>query len=262
MSFRQFAFGLTASFGIAWMALVIVPFFLMRHPKPVQFTEKADGKEGMYFPKRTGRVLNGAEVYAANGCYHCHSQLIRPVYAGSELGRPDWAGLKKDEERGDTRRQSNIFDYNGERFAQVGSSRFGPDLSIVGRRVEKIYAPEDSKSAKQWLLEHLYNPRLNPKRVTSKCPSFPFLFETEKVVGQTPANAITIASGMKENEVVVPSPDALALVDYLLSLQRDDAVPASMSNLPPAGPKKPAAPAPAAAPAAPAAAAPAAAPKG
>ena len=247
MSFRQFAFGLTASFGIAWLAMVVVPFFMMRDVKPVAFDETADGKEGIYHPKKSGRVINGAEVYAANGCYHCHSQLIRPTYAGSDLGRPDWAGLKADEDRGDTRRQTNIFDYQGEKFAQIGLSRLGPDLSNVGRRVEKIYA-KDSDPQK-WLLGHLYDPRANPERPTSKCPSFRFLFDTKEIEGQTPDDAVAIN---KDGEAVIPGPEALALVDYLLSMKRDDVVPASMSHLPPAPkgtPEKAAAPA--AAPAAP-----------
>src|SRR5690606_31419544 len=129
MSFRQFAFGLTATFGIAWLAVVIVPFFLMRSPQPVAFDEVKDGKTGIYHPKTTGRVANGAQVYAENGCYLCHTQLIRPSYAGNDLGRPDWAGLKKDEERGDTRRESTVYDYLGEDFAQIGVTRLGPDLS-------------------------------------------------------------------------------------------------------------------------------------
>jgi cytochrome c oxidase cbb3-type subunit 2 len=246
MSFRQFAFGLTASFGIAWLAIVIVPFFMMRHLKPVAFDEAADGKEGTYHPKKTGRVINGAEIYAANGCYHCHSQLIRPTYAGNDLGRPDWAGLKADEERGDTRRETNIFDYQGEKFAQIGLSRLGPDLSNVGRRVEKIYAKDGD--AKEWLLGHLYDPRANPERPTSKCPSFRFLFDVKEVEGQVPDDAIAL----KDGKAVVPGHEALALVDYLLAMKRDDAVPASMSHLPPAqkGAPEKAAPA-AAAPAAP-----------
>lgn len=248
MSFRQFAFGLTASFGIAWLAIVIVPFFMMRHLKPVAFDETADGKEGIYHPKKTGRVVNGAEVYAANGCFHCHSQLIRPTYAGNDLGRPDWGGLKADEERGDTRRESNIFDYQGEKFAQIGQSRLGPDLSNVGRRVEKLYAKEGT-SPEAWLLAHLYDPRANPERPTSKCPSYRFLFDTHEIEGQTPEDAVAFT---KDGEAVVPSHEALALVDYLLSLKRDDVVPASMSHLPPAqkGAPEKAAPA-AAAPAAP-----------
>jgi len=226
MTFRSFAFGLTATFGIAWLALVIVPFFLMRVPKPVPFVEAKDGKEGFYHPKRSGRVVNGAEVYAANGCYHCHTQLIRPSYAGNDLGRPDWAGLKKDEERGDTRRESNIFDYQGEKFAQIGTNRLGPDLSNVGRRVEAIYAKGADPEA--WLLMHLYDPRANPQRPTSTCPSFRFLFKEEKVEGQTPADALPVQS--PEGTAIVPTGEAISLVEYLLSLKRDDTVPASMSH--------------------------------
>ncbi|WP_052573808.1 cbb3-type cytochrome c oxidase subunit II [Haloferula sp. BvORR071] len=239
MSFRQFAFGLTACFLVPWVAIVIIPFFMMHHLKPVAYNEATDGKDGLYRPQATGRLVNGSEVYAANGCYHCHSQLIRPVYAGNDLGRPDWAGLKSDEERGDTRRQSNIFDYQFEKFAQIGENRFGPDLSNVGLRVEKEYAK--GSDPKVWLLNHLYNPRANPKLVTSKCPSFPFLFETKKIQGQTPANAIVV----KDGEAVVPSFEADVLVDYLMSMKHDDAVPGSMNHLPPApkGGAKAAAPA-------------------
>ncbi|WP_193214448.1 cbb3-type cytochrome c oxidase subunit II [Luteolibacter marinus] len=240
MSFRQFAFGLTATFGFAWLAVVIVPFFMMRSVEPVAFTEAADGKEGIYHPKTTGRVTNGAEVYASNGCYNCHTQLIRPTYAGNELGRPDWAGLKMDEERGDTRRESNVFDYQGEKFAQIGLNRLGPDLSNVGRRVEAEYAK--GGDAKLWLMMHLYDPRANPQRPTSTCPSHRFLFEEKEVLGQVPQDALPVES--PEGTVVIPSPDANELVDYLLSLKRDDAVPASMNYGPATKPAeaKPAAP--------------------
>jgi hypothetical protein len=50
----------------------------------------------------------------------------------------------------------------------------------------------------------------------------------------------------EDGEAVVPGNQALALVDYLLSLKRDDALPASMSHLPPPekdGSEKAAAPA-------------------
>lgn len=230
MTFRQFASGLTASFGLAWVAVVIVPFFQMRSVQPVAFDEIADGKEGIYHPKRTGRVANGAQVYAANGCYLCHSQLIRPTYAGNDLGRADWAGLKADEARGDTRRESNVFDYHGEKFAQIGVNRLGPDLSNLGRRVEAIYAKEAAVSPRTWLLTHLYDPRLDPKRPTSKCPSHRFLFKERAILGQAPSDPLPIPAGA--GSVMVATPEAESLVDYLLSLKRDDTVPASMNPAP------------------------------
>ncbi len=237
MTFRQFAIGLTATFGIAWLAVVIVPFFLMRSPEPVAFDEIRDGQTGNYHPKATGRVANGAQVYAENGCYLCHTQLIRPSYAGKELGRPDWAGLKNDEERGDTRRESNVYDYLGEKFAPIGVTRLGPDLSNLGLRVEKIYA-KDTGASREWLYLHLYNPRGNPERPTSKCPPLPFLFEEKKILGQTPANALPVEA--PEGKAILPKPEAVMLVDYLLSLKRDDTLPASINPAPakPAGDKE------------------------
>lgn len=239
MTFRQFAFGLTAAFGIAWLAVVVVPFFLMRTAKPVSFEEVADGKTGLYFPKRTGRVTNGAEVYAANGCYLCHTQLIRPSYAGNDLGRPDWAGLKTDEERGDTRRESTVFDYQGEKFAQIGVTRFGPDLSNLGRRVE-VAAKKSGGDPETWLYAHLYDPRLDPERPTSKCPSHRFLFEEKAITGQKPAEALDVPA--KEGFAVVPTPEAESLVAYLLSLKRDDSLPKAINPAPAKAPEaKPAA---------------------
>jgi cytochrome c oxidase cbb3-type subunit 2 len=242
MSFRQFAIGLTTAFGIAWLAVVVVPFFLMRNVEPVAFDEVADGKTGLYHPKRTGRVINGAEVYAANGCYLCHTQLIRPTYAGNDLGRPDWGGLKTDEERGDTRRESTAFDYQGEKFAQIGVTRFGPDLSNLGRRLE-AEAKAEGFDPEAWLYRHLFDPRLNIERPTSKCPPHPFLFEKKEITGQRPTDALDVP--VKEGFAVVPGPQVEALVGYLLSLKRDDALPKALDPAPvakPAAEAKPAAP--------------------
>jgi cytochrome c oxidase cbb3-type subunit 2 len=242
MTFRQFAFGLTAAFGIAWLAVVVVPFFLMRDIEPVAFDEVADGKTGLYHPKRAGRVANGAEVYAANGCYLCHTQLVRPTYAGNDLGRPDWGGMSMDEERGDTRRESNVFDYQGEKFAQIGLVRLGPDLSNLGRRVE-ARAKLLGEAPETLLYRHLYDPRLDPERSTSKCPSHKFLFEEKTVSGQFPNDALDLAR--EKGQAILPGPEAKALVSYLLSLKRDDALPKAINPAPPQAPAP--APAPAAA---------------
>ena len=103
MSLRTFILGLSASFGVAWLAIVVIPFFKMRNLEPVRLDEATDGATGIFYPKRTGRIADGSRVYAQNGCYLCHSQLVRPTYAGNDLFRPDWGGLKSDGDRGDTR---------------------------------------------------------------------------------------------------------------------------------------------------------------
>ena len=228
MSFRTFILSLSASFGVAWLAMIIVPYFKMRSIEPVA-VEEADGTNAVYIAKRAGRIADGAEVYAANGCYQCHSQLVRPTYAGNDMFRPDWGGIAGDEERGDTRRETNAFDFEGEDFAPIGVSRLGPDLSNLGRRVEAIYAK--GSSPELWLYTHLYNPRWEPLRRESSCPSFRFLFKETDVKGNPSDEALPFTA--QEGKEITPKPEAKALVSYLLSLKKDQPVPASLNFAPP-----------------------------
>lgn len=229
MSLRTFILGLSASFGVAWLTVVVIPFIKMRNLPPVELNEAADGATGIFFPKRTGRVADGAMIYAENGCYLCHTQVVRPTYAGNDLYRADWGGLKADADRGDTRRETNAYDFFGEKFAQIGITRLGPDLSNLARRVETEYAV--GKDPVKWLYGHLYDPRQEPKRWKSKCPSFRFLFEEQPIKGNPSDNAISISKDGKTE--IVPDSDAKALVSYLMSLKKDQAVPASLNFGPP-----------------------------
>lgn len=229
MSFRTFILGLSASFGVAWLAVVVVPFFSMRELAPIQFSEATDGTTGIFYPKRTGRIADGARVYAENGCYLCHTQVVRPSYAGNDLYRPDWGGLKADPDRGDTRRETNAYDFFGEKFAQLGISRMGPDLSNLGRRVESAYSA--GKDPSVWLFAHLYNPRLDPERWQSTCPPQQFMFTKRKITGNPSDDAMPFGNADEGSELV-PTPEARALVSYLLSLKKDQAVPAVLNFSP------------------------------
>lgn len=90
--------------------------------------------------------LAGRDIYVKEGCYNCHSQMIRPfVSEGLRYGPPSLAG-------------ESVYD----RPHQWGSKRTGPDLARVGGR----YTDE-------WHLVHLINPRdLVPE---SNMPGFPWL---------------------------------------------------------------------------------------
>ena len=92
--------------------------------------------------------LAGRDVYVKEGCYNCHSQMIRPfVDEALRYGPPVEAG-------------ETVYD----RPFQWGSKRTGPDLSRVGGR----YTDE-------WHEIHLINPRdLVPE---SNMPGFPWLQE-------------------------------------------------------------------------------------
>ena len=232
MTLRTFTLGMIASFGTAWLFAVVLPFYKTRDIQPVPYNEPLDGKTGVYFPKRTGQIVNGAKVYAQNGCYVCHTQVVRPTYAGNDLHRDGWGGFKTDPDRGDTRRETNVFDYQGESFAQIGMMRIGPDLSNVGSRFEKeclnINAAKKVSLGTAWndsmkitpdslFYDHLYNPRKQLHMRWSTCPSFQFFFESNTAKGKPPQ----------------PKPEARALVSYLLSMKKNDAVPASMNHAPP-----------------------------
>ena len=90
--------------------------------------------------------LMGRDVYIREGCYNCHSQMIRPFRAETErYGHYSVAG-------------EFVYDHP----FQWGSKRTGPDLHRVGGR----YSDE-------WHRAHLINPRdVVPE---SNMPAFPWL---------------------------------------------------------------------------------------
>lgn len=228
MSFHTFILSLSTSFGVAWLAIIVIPYYKMRSLEPV-LVEDGDGTNAVYISKRAGRIADGAEVYAANGCYQCHSQVVRPTYAGNDMFRPDWGGIAGDEERGDTRRETNAFDFEGEKFAHIGVARLGSDLSNLARRVEAIYAK--GEDPEKWLYTHLYNPRLKPERRESTCPSFRFLFKVTEVKGNPSADSLPFP--VADRMEITPTSDARALISYLLSLKKDQPVPSSLNFSPP-----------------------------
>ena len=233
MSLRNFILGLGASFGLAWLFVVIIPFIQMRNLQPIELNKTLDGATGVFYPKRSGRIANGSRVYGENGCYLCHTQVVRPTYAGNDMHRADWGGMQRDPERGDTRRESNAYDYFDEKFAHIGTTRIGPDLSNVGRRMEAAVAGK-SGDAVAALYSHLYDPRLLPEARNSTCPSHKYLFTEREIKGQRSLDALPF--GGSETTELVPDSDAKALVSYLLSLKKDQPAPAAL-NFAPADPK-------------------------
>ena len=94
--------------------------------------------------------LAGRDVYVREGCYNCHSQMVRTLRFESErYGHYSLAG-------------ESVYD----RPFQWGSKRTGPDLARVGGR----YSDD-------WHRVHLTNPRdVVPE---SNMPSFPWLAKSE-----------------------------------------------------------------------------------
>ena len=105
--------------------------------------------------------LAGRDIYVREGCYNCHSQMIRPFRAETErYGHYSVAG-----------------EFVYDRPFQWGSKRTGPDLARVGGR----YGDE-------WHRIHLNNPRdVVPE---SNMPGYPWL-------AKTPANADDIEAKLR-----------------------------------------------------------------
>ncbi|MGJ8723987.1 MAG: cbb3-type cytochrome c oxidase subunit II [Roseibacillus sp.] len=206
MNFKTFLIGLSAAFGLPWVFAIAIPYVQMANLEAPTFNEAQDGFDGVYEFQRTGRT-DGAPIYAANGCALCHTQLIRPSYAGTDMYREDWAGVPSNAAEGieDSRRETNPFDFAGEKFAYIGQGRVGQDLSNVAIRAQRQGA-EQAITPEQWLLNHLYNPRDYDYK--SVCPSLSFMFN---------------GSASK------PKPEAKALAAYLLSMRKDNTIPTSLN---------------------------------
>jgi cytochrome c oxidase cbb3-type subunit 2 len=123
----------------------IVPLFFQKST-----TEPVAGLKP-YSPLR----LAGRDIYIREGCYACHSQMIRPFRAETErYGHYSVAG-----------------EFVYDRPFQWGSKRTGPDLARVGGR----YSDE-------WHRTHLDNPRdVVPE---SNMPGYPWLANTKLVPGE------------------------------------------------------------------------------
>ncbi len=118
--------------------------------------------------------LKGRNIYVREGCYLCHSQMIRPFR--DEVERYGHYSLAAE----------SMYDHP----FQWGSKRTGPDLARVGGR----YSDE-------WHVEHLTNPQsVVPESIM---PRYAFLKET-------PLRTDDIAAHLKANRTVgVPYSDEM-----------------------------------------------------
>ncbi len=110
--------------------------------------------------------LAGRDVYVREGCYNCHSQMIRPFRSETERYGPYTTA-------GETV-------YN--RPFQFGSKRTGPDLARVGGRYSddwqrlhlmdpRALVPESNMPAYTWLADRMVDPEL----ITKKLQTLQFL---------------------------------------------------------------------------------------
>lgn len=146
----------------------------------------------------TALQLAGRDIYIREGCYNCHSQMIRPFRAETErYGHYSVAG-------------ESVYDHP----FQWGSKRTGPDLARVGGR----YSDD-------WHTVHLLNPRdVVPE---SNMPGFPWLADNDVDAEVLPAKmkALKLVGVPYTDEDIKNSAEAVkgakeidALIAYLQNL--------------------------------------------
>ncbi len=217
-SFRKLILGLVFSFGLPWLCLIVIPALTAQKLAPVAYDKERDGLDGVYPGKGINR--QGQLVYAREGCVQCHTQMIRPSFAGMGDGWKKGWGSDQSDVPHDAVRASTPYDYIGEPVAPLGVQRNGPDLANAGYR----FTDKDGKADRNAVHVELYAPRALHE--WSIMPSYRHLYTYRLKEGKGSSYALKIpgvpSSSMYE---VVPTPEAEDLVDYILSLKKDAPIP-------------------------------------
>ncbi|HRG59427.1 MAG TPA: cytochrome-c oxidase, cbb3-type subunit I [Bacteroidia bacterium] len=190
-------------------AIEMIPTFMIKSNIPTIASVKP------YTPLE----LQGRDIYIREGCYTCHSQMIRPFRSETErYGEYSKAG-------------EFVYDHP----FQWGSKRTGPDL-----------AREGGKYPDSWHFNHMEEPTsMSPGSIM---PNYPWLIEDELDIASTPAKiramqtlgvpypagfdaiavanlneqANKIAEGLKKDGIEVKSDrEIIALISYLQRLGKD-----------------------------------------
>ncbi|MBS1927742.1 MAG: cytochrome-c oxidase, cbb3-type subunit I [Chitinophagaceae bacterium] len=163
--------------------------------------------------------LQGRDIYVREGCYVCHSQMIRPF-------RDEVARYGEYSKAGEF-----VYDHP----FQWGSKRTGPDL-----------AREGGKYPDSWHYNHMYDPRsMSPGSIM---PQYPWLLDNKLDTASTPAKikamitlgvpyekdyanranadlmeqAKTIEGNLKKDKIETdPDMEIIALIAYLQRLGKD-----------------------------------------
>lgn len=169
----------------------IAPLFLLK--STVEDTKMANGLESIrpYTPLES----RGRDIYVREGCYLCHSQMIRPLK--DEAIRYGHYSLAAESQ----------YDHP----FQWGSKRTGPDLARVGK-----------KYSNEWHLQHLLAPRsMVPESVM---PNYPWLLST-------PLDYSDIVDRMKAQRTV-GVPYSINDVEYQRNVKRFGEATAKMLHIP------------------------------
>jgi cytochrome c oxidase cbb3-type subunit I/II len=123
--------------------------------------------------------LCGRDIYVSEGCYNCHSQMIRTLV-------PDVMRYGPAENQGYSRLGESIYDHP----YQWGSKRTGPDLAREGGAFAKdSQILRIGKRDNLWHFNHFMDPRQTSPG--SNMPPYPWLFDTKADIKSLPGKIAT-----------------------------------------------------------------------
>jgi cytochrome c oxidase cbb3-type subunit I/II len=167
----------------------------------------------------TALEVKGRDIYIREGCYVCHSQMVRPMRA--ELQRyGEW---------------SRAGEYAYDRPFQLGSRRAGPDLMRVGGKYPDAWHYEHMRDPRStspgsimprypWLLERRYDPAdVYASAHALQKAGVPYVDVTPENVARSAAGqAGAIVASLAGMQIATePDREIIALIAYLQRLGTD-----------------------------------------
>ncbi|MBE2250756.1 MAG: cytochrome-c oxidase, cbb3-type subunit I [Myxococcus sp.] len=228
---RERAAGKLSWFGIierrpfAFTALVLISVLIggVAELMPTIFIKQAVPATGSAQQPYTALELQGRDLYTREGCYVCHSQMIRPMI--DEYQRYGEA----------SRAEEFIYDHP----FQWGSKRTGPDLHRIGGRYPNLWhythlmdpratSPGSNMPSYGWLADDKIDQGLGAKKLdlmtSLGVPYTPEQIANAKADQQLQGEAVAkdlLAQGV----TVAPDSEMVAMIAYLQRLGRDRGVP-------------------------------------
>lgn len=194
-------------------AIEIIPTFLIKSNVPTISTVTP------YTPLE----LNGRDIYVREGCYTCHSQMIRPFR--SEVMRYDPEDLE----------YSKAGEFVYDHPFQWGSKRTGPDLHRIGGKYldswhfyhmlePESMSPGSIMPPYPWLFEQNWDKEMTPNKIramqTLGVP-YPEGYDSQ-AVADAEGQANEISGGLANDGLrVSPDKEIVALIAYLQRLGTD-----------------------------------------
>jgi cytochrome c oxidase cbb3-type subunit I/II len=190
---------------------------------PTILVKQAVPATGAAQKRYTALELQGRDLYVREGCYTCHSQMVRPLGPEAQrFGEP-------------SRAEEFIYDHP----FQWGSKRTGPDLHRVGGRFPSLWhythlmdprstSPGSNMPAYAWLEGRVLDVKLASKKLQlMQKLGVPYTnAEIDDAEKQQRAQGEAIAADLAGQGVAVSwDREIVAMIAYLQRLGRDQGVP-------------------------------------